>query len=54
MKLMSFQNLLVKGQVGSSTMPHKRNPAIVENAACKSNTLKANLSVLTDMMKTST
>ncbi|WP_337241984.1 adenylosuccinate lyase [Proteus faecis] len=40
-----------KGQVGSSTMPHKRNPAIVENAACVSNTLKANLSVLTDMMK---
>ena len=32
-------------------MPHKRNPAIVENAACVSNTLKANLSVLTDMMK---
>lgn len=40
-----------KGQVGSSTMPHKRNPAIVENAACVSNTLKANLCVLTDMMK---
>lgn len=39
------------GQVGSSTMPHKRNPAVIENVACVSNALKANLSVLSDMMK---
>ncbi|AWH89801.1 adenylosuccinate lyase [Limnobaculum parvum] len=40
-----------KGQVGSSTMPHKRNPAITENAACVSNTLKGNVSILLDLMK---
>lgn len=40
-----------KGQVGSSTMPHKRNPAITENAACVSNTLRGNVSILSDLMK---
>lgn len=40
-----------KGQVGSSTMPHKRNPAITENASCVSNTLKGNVSILLDLMK---
>ncbi|ACR69319.1 adenylosuccinate lyase [Edwardsiella ictaluri] len=40
-----------KGQVGSSTMPHKRNPATTENAACVSNTLKGNVSLLLDLMK---
>ena len=40
-----------KGQVGSSTMPHKRNPAITENAACVSNTLKGNIAILLDLMK---
>lgn len=38
-----------KGQVGSSTMPHKRNPAISENAVTVSNTLKANLAILSDI-----
>lgn len=32
-------------------MPHKRNPAITENAACVSNTLKGNVSILLDLMK---
>ncbi|WP_430831259.1 adenylosuccinate lyase [Escherichia coli] len=40
-----------KGQVGSSTMPQKRNPAITENAACVSNTLKGNIAILLDLMK---
>lgn len=40
-----------KGQIGSSTMPHKRNPAITENAACVSNTMKGNVSILLDLMK---
>lgn len=40
-----------KGQVGSSTMPHKRNPAITENASCVSNTLKGNVAILLDLMK---
>lgn len=38
-----------KGQVGSSTMPHKRNPAISENAVTVSNALKANLAILSDI-----
>nr|WP_315083168.1 adenylosuccinate lyase [uncultured Campylobacter sp.] len=38
-----------KGQVGSSTMPHKRNPAISENAVTVSNTLKANIAILSDI-----
>ncbi|MFV0480972.1 MAG: adenylosuccinate lyase [Campylobacteraceae bacterium] len=40
-----------KGQVGSSTMPHKRNPAVSENAVTVSNTLKANLAILSDIEK---
>ncbi|MFD0966292.1 adenylosuccinate lyase [Seminibacterium arietis] len=40
---------LVKGQVGSSTMPHKRNPAVSENAVTVSNTLKANFAILSDI-----
>lgn len=39
----------VKGQVGSSTMPHKRNPAVSENAVTVSNTLKANFAILSDI-----
>ncbi|HEG3683497.1 TPA: adenylosuccinate lyase, partial [Campylobacter jejuni] len=35
-----------KGQVGSSTMPHKRNPAVSENAVTVSNAFKANLAIL--------
>ncbi|HAJ2488130.1 TPA: adenylosuccinate lyase, partial [Escherichia coli] len=31
--------------------PHKRNPAITENAACVSNTLKGNIAILLDLMK---
>lgn len=38
-----------KGQVGSSTMPHKRNPAVSENAVTVSNTLKANIAILSDI-----
>ncbi|MDX2331616.1 adenylosuccinate lyase [Campylobacter hepaticus] len=38
-----------KGQVGSSTMPHKRNPAISENAVTVSNVFKANLAILSDI-----
>lgn len=38
-----------KGQVGSSTMPHKRNPAVSENAVTVSGTLKANLAILSDI-----
>ncbi len=38
-----------KGQVGSSTMPHKRNPAVSENAVTVSNALKANLAILSDI-----
>lgn len=38
-----------KGQVGSSTMPHKRNPALSENAVTVSNTFKANLAILSDI-----
>lgn len=38
-----------KGQVGSSTMPHKRNPAISENAVTVSNALKANIAILSDI-----
>lgn len=37
------------GQVGSSTMPHKRNPAVSENAVTVSNTLKANFAILSDI-----
>lgn len=38
-----------KGQVGSSTMPHKRNPAVSENAVTVSNAFKANLAILSDI-----
>lgn len=38
-----------EGQVGSSTMPHKRNPAVSENAVTVSNTFKANLAILSDI-----
>ncbi|ASM35964.1 MAG: adenylosuccinate lyase [Campylobacter sputorum] len=38
-----------KGQVGSSTMPHKRNPALSENAVTVSNALKANIAILSDI-----
>ena len=38
-----------KGQVGSSTMPHKRNPAVSENAVTVSNALRANLAILSDI-----
>lgn len=39
----------MKGQVGSSTMPHKRNPAVSENAVTVSNTLRANIAILSDI-----
>lgn len=38
-----------KGQVGSSAMPHKRNPAVSENAVTVSNAFKANLAILSDI-----
>ncbi|EGJ4815371.1 adenylosuccinate lyase [Campylobacter lari] len=38
-----------KGQVGSSTMPHKRNPAVSENAVTVSNALRANIAILSDI-----
>ncbi len=38
-----------KGQVGSSTMPHKRNPAVSENAVTVSNAFKANLAIISDI-----
>lgn len=38
-----------KGQVGSSTMPYKRNPAVSENAVTVSNAFKANLAILSDI-----
>lgn len=40
-----------KGQVGSSTMPHKRNPAVSENALTVSNSLKANIMILNEITK---
>ncbi|RYH04632.1 adenylosuccinate lyase [Salipiger sp. IMCC34102] len=40
-----------KGQVGSSTMPHKRNPAVTENSVTVSNTLKSNINMLSDIMR---
>ena len=40
-----------EGQVGSSTMPHKRNPAVTENAVTVSNTLKSNINMLSDITK---
>ncbi|WP_306152116.1 adenylosuccinate lyase [Roseovarius sp. MMSF_3281] len=40
-----------KGQVGSSTMPHKRNPAVTENSVTVSNTLKSNINMLSDITK---
>lgn len=40
-----------EGQVGSSTMPHKRNPAVTENSVTVSNTLKSNIAILSDIMK---
>ena len=39
------------GQVGSSTMPHKRNPALTENVVTVSNTLKANINMLSDITR---
>ncbi len=39
------------GQVGSSTMPHKRNPAVTENSVTVSNTLKSNIYMLSDITK---
>ena len=39
------------GQVGSSTMPHKRNPAVTENSVTVSNTLKSNINMLSDITK---
>lgn len=38
-----------KGQVGSSTMPHKRNPAVSENAVTVSNALRANIAIIGDI-----
>lgn len=40
-----------EGQVGSSTMPHKRNPAVTENSVTVSNTLKSNINMLSDITK---
>ena len=40
-----------EGQVGSSTMPHKRNPAVIENSVTVSNMLKSNINMLSDMTK---
>lgn len=40
-----------KGQVGSSTMPHKRNPAVTENSVTVSNTLKSNINMLSDITR---
>ncbi|MEF2072597.1 adenylosuccinate lyase [Consotaella aegiceratis] len=39
------------GQVGSSTMPHKRNPAVSENAVTVSTALKGNINLLQDMLR---
>lgn len=39
------------GQVGSSTMPHKRNPAVTENLVTVSNTVKSNINMLSDMTR---
>ena len=40
-----------EGQVGSSTMPHKRNPAVTENLVTVSNTMKSNINMLSDITK---
>ncbi|QYX57592.1 adenylosuccinate lyase [Roseovarius sp. SCSIO 43702] len=40
-----------EGQVGSSTMPHKRNPAVTENSVTVSNTLKSNINMMSDITK---
>ncbi len=40
-----------KGQVGSSTMPHKRNPAVSENAVTVSTAIKGNIYILQDMLR---
>lgn len=40
-----------EGQVGSSTMPHKRNPAVSENAVTVSTALKGNINLLQDMLR---
>ncbi len=40
-----------EGQVGSSTMPHKRNPAVSENAVTVSTAIKGNVALLQDMMR---
>ena len=39
------------GQVGSSTMPHKRNPAATENSVTVSNTLNSTINTLSDITK---
>lgn len=39
------------GQMGSSTLPHKRNPAITENSVTVSTALKSNIMLLSDIMK---
>ncbi|MCB1740826.1 MAG: adenylosuccinate lyase, partial [Gammaproteobacteria bacterium] len=36
---------------GSSTMPHKRNPAVTENSVTVSNTLKSNINMLSDITR---
>ena len=40
-----------EGQVGSSTMPHKRNPVITENSVIVSNTLKSNINMMSDITR---
>ena len=40
-----------EGQVGSSTMPHKRNPAVSENAVTVSTAIKGNIYLLQDMLR---
>lgn len=40
-----------EGQVGSSTMPHKRNPAVTENSVTVSNTLKSNINMLSEITR---
>ena len=50
MKLMSFQNLLVKGKLALQ-LCHINAIQLLLKMPPVSNTLKANLSVLTDMMK---
>jgi adenylosuccinate lyase len=39
-----------EGKVGSSTMPHKRNPTVVENVVTVGKALRANVSLMTESM----